>query len=81
MTSNERAGTRILGGLRSADGKGVVRMEELARDVEELRRRQDVIDREGRGAKRQDQQGDAHRGSSQRRGQARAERSDLNAKG
>jgi uncharacterized protein YndB with AHSA1/START domain len=28
MTSNERAGTRILGGLRSADGKGVVRIED-----------------------------------------------------
>ena len=28
MTSNERAGTRILGSLRSADGKGVVRMED-----------------------------------------------------
>jgi uncharacterized protein YndB with AHSA1/START domain len=28
MTSNERAGTRILGRLRSADGKGVVRMQD-----------------------------------------------------
>src|ERR1700735_381188 len=28
MTSNPRAGTRILGSLRSADGKGVVRMED-----------------------------------------------------
>jgi len=28
MTSNERAGNRILGTLRSADGKGVVRMED-----------------------------------------------------
>jgi uncharacterized protein YndB with AHSA1/START domain len=28
MTSNDRAGTRILGSLRSADGKGVVRMED-----------------------------------------------------
>jgi uncharacterized protein YndB with AHSA1/START domain len=28
MTSNERAGSRILGSLRSADGKGVVRMED-----------------------------------------------------
>jgi uncharacterized protein YndB with AHSA1/START domain len=28
MTSNERTGTRILGSLRSADGKGVVRMED-----------------------------------------------------
>jgi uncharacterized protein YndB with AHSA1/START domain len=28
MTSNERAGTRILGSLRSADGKGVVRIED-----------------------------------------------------
>jgi len=28
MTSNARAGTRILGSLRSADGKGVVRMED-----------------------------------------------------
>jgi uncharacterized protein YndB with AHSA1/START domain len=28
MTSNERAGTRILGSLRSENGKGVVRMED-----------------------------------------------------
>ncbi len=28
MTSNERAGTRILGSLRSADGTGVVRMQD-----------------------------------------------------
>ena len=28
MTGNDRAGTRILGSLRSADGKGVVRMED-----------------------------------------------------
>jgi uncharacterized protein YndB with AHSA1/START domain len=28
MTSNDRAGTRILGSLRSADGKGVVRIED-----------------------------------------------------
>jgi uncharacterized protein YndB with AHSA1/START domain len=28
MTSNERPGARILGSLRSADGKGVVRMED-----------------------------------------------------
>ena len=28
MTSNERPGTRILGSLRSADGKGIVRMED-----------------------------------------------------
>ena len=28
MTSNARAGTRILGSLRSADGKGIVRMED-----------------------------------------------------
>jgi uncharacterized protein YndB with AHSA1/START domain len=28
MTSNERTGNRILGSLRSADGKGVVRMED-----------------------------------------------------
>ncbi len=28
MTGNARAGTRILGSLRSADGKGVVRMED-----------------------------------------------------
>ncbi len=28
MTSNEPAGTRILGSVRSADGKGVVRMED-----------------------------------------------------
>ena len=28
MTGNERAGTRILGSLRSADGKGVVRIQD-----------------------------------------------------
>jgi uncharacterized protein YndB with AHSA1/START domain len=28
MTGNARAGSRILGSLRSADGKGVVRMED-----------------------------------------------------
>jgi uncharacterized protein YndB with AHSA1/START domain len=28
MTSDPRSGTRILGSLRSADGKGVVRMED-----------------------------------------------------
>jgi len=28
MTSNDRAGTRLLGSLRSVDGKGVVRMED-----------------------------------------------------
>ena len=28
MTSNPRAGARILGSLRSADGKGVVRMQD-----------------------------------------------------
>jgi uncharacterized protein YndB with AHSA1/START domain len=28
MTSNERAGTRILGSLRAADGKGIVRMQD-----------------------------------------------------
>ena len=28
MTSNAQAGTRILGRLRSADGKGIVRMED-----------------------------------------------------
>ncbi len=28
MTSNARPGTRILGSLRSADGKGIVRMED-----------------------------------------------------
>src|SRR6266705_6158155 len=28
MTSNARAGSRILGSLRSADGKGAVRMED-----------------------------------------------------
>ncbi len=28
MTGNARGGTRILGSLRSADGKGVVRMED-----------------------------------------------------
>ena len=28
MTSNDRAGTRLLGSLRSAAGKGIVRMED-----------------------------------------------------
>jgi hypothetical protein len=28
MTSNARAGTRVLGSLRSADGNGVVRVED-----------------------------------------------------
>ena len=37
MTSNERAGTRILGSLRSADGKGVVRIEErYDTDIDDL---------------------------------------------
>jgi uncharacterized protein YndB with AHSA1/START domain len=37
MTSNERAGTRILGSLRSADGKGIVRMEDrYDTDIEDL---------------------------------------------
>src|SRR5260370_6188004 len=37
MTSNERAGTRILGSLRSADGKGVVRIEDrYDTDIDDL---------------------------------------------
>ena len=37
MTSNARPGTRILGSLRSADGKGVVRIEErYDTDIDEL---------------------------------------------
>ena len=37
MTSNARAGTRILGSLRSADGKGVVRMEDrFDTDIDDL---------------------------------------------
>ncbi len=37
MTSNARAGTRILGSLRSADGKGVVRMEDrYDTDIDDL---------------------------------------------
>ena len=37
MTSNGRPGTRILGSLRSADGKGVVRMEDrFDADIENL---------------------------------------------
>ena len=37
MTSNAHEGDRILGSLRSADGKGVVRMEErFATDVDDL---------------------------------------------
>jgi uncharacterized protein YndB with AHSA1/START domain len=37
MTGNARAGTRILGSLRSADGKGIVRMEDrYDTDVEDL---------------------------------------------
>jgi len=37
MTSHEHAGTRILGGLRSADGKGVVRMEDrFDTDIDDL---------------------------------------------
>ena len=33
MTSNARAGTRILGSLRSADGKGIVRMEDATTPI------------------------------------------------
>ena len=37
MTSNARAGRRILGSLRSADGKGVVRMEDrFDTDIDDL---------------------------------------------
>ncbi len=37
MTSNERAGTGILGSLRSADGKGVVRIEDrYDTDIDDL---------------------------------------------
>ena len=37
MTSNARAGTRILGSLRSADGKGIVRMEDrYDTDIDDL---------------------------------------------
>src|ERR1700680_1764405 len=37
MTSNPRAGTRILGSLRSADGKGVVRMQDrFDTDIDDL---------------------------------------------
>jgi uncharacterized protein YndB with AHSA1/START domain len=37
MTSNERAGARILGSLRSADGKGAVRMEDhFDTDIDDL---------------------------------------------
>ena len=37
MTSNARAGGRILGSLRSADGKGIVRMEDrFDTDIEDL---------------------------------------------
>jgi uncharacterized protein YndB with AHSA1/START domain len=37
MTSNERAGTRILGRLRSADGKGVVHIEDrYDTDIDDL---------------------------------------------
>jgi uncharacterized protein YndB with AHSA1/START domain len=37
MTSDERAGTRILGSLRSADGKGVVRMQDrYDTDIDDL---------------------------------------------
>lgn len=37
MTSNARAGNRILGSLRSADGKGVVRMEDrFDTDIDDL---------------------------------------------
>jgi uncharacterized protein YndB with AHSA1/START domain len=37
MTSNPRAGNRILGSLRSADGKGVVRMQDrFDTDIDDL---------------------------------------------
>lgn len=37
MTSNDRAGTRILGSLRSADGNGIVRMEDgFDTDIQDL---------------------------------------------
>ena len=37
MTSNARAGDRILGSLRSADDKGIVRMEDrLDTDIDDL---------------------------------------------
>jgi uncharacterized protein YndB with AHSA1/START domain len=37
MTSNARPGTRILGSLRSADGKGIVRMEDrFDTDIDDL---------------------------------------------
>src|ERR1700728_1682328 len=37
MTSNARGGSRILGSLRSADGKGVVRMEDrFDTDIDDL---------------------------------------------
>jgi uncharacterized protein YndB with AHSA1/START domain len=37
MTSNDRAGGRILGSLRSADGKGVVRIEDrFGTDIDDL---------------------------------------------
>jgi uncharacterized protein YndB with AHSA1/START domain len=37
MTSNARAGRRILGSLRSADGKGIVRMEDrFDTDIDDL---------------------------------------------
>jgi uncharacterized protein YndB with AHSA1/START domain len=37
MTSNARAGTRVLGSLRSADGKGVVRIEDrYDTDIDDL---------------------------------------------
>jgi uncharacterized protein YndB with AHSA1/START domain len=37
MTSSDRAGTRILGSLRSADGKGIVRMEDrYDTDIDDL---------------------------------------------
>ena len=37
MTSNARAGTRILGSLRSADGKGIVRLENrFDTDIDDL---------------------------------------------
>src|SRR5438552_18671398 len=37
MTTNARGGGRILGSLRSADGKGIVRMEDrFATDIDDL---------------------------------------------
>ena len=37
MTSNARPGARILGGLRAADGKGIVRIEDrFDTDIDDL---------------------------------------------